>query len=109
MPLPTNNIVEGISNELYEKVKNGDIEATFEVAEILFRAKKYHPARMFYLTVSNHGVPAAFDRLKEIDYLLGYPGQSKNWLDMKEEIIKEVQQEQQETEKDESDQSSQSK
>ncbi|HCU05316.1 MAG TPA: hypothetical protein DIC51_03280 [Coxiellaceae bacterium] len=107
-----NEIVEQIPNELYAKVKNGDIEATFELAEILFREKEYHLARIYYLTVSNHGVPAAFDRLKEIDYLLGYPGQSKNWLDMKEEIIKEVQQEQQEqqeTEKDESDQSSQSK
>lgn len=104
-----NKIVEQIPNELHEKVKNGDIEATFELAEILFREKEYHLARIYYLTVSNHGVPAAFDRLKEIDSLLGYPGQSKNWLDMKEEIIKEVQQEQQETEKGESDQSNQLK
>lgn len=100
-----NNIVEQIPNELREKAKNGDIEAAFELAEILFRKKEYHAARIYYLMVSNHGIPAAFDRLQEIDYLLGHPGQSKPWIDMEEEIIKETQQEQQAAEQDESDKS----
>ena len=104
-----NNIVEQIPNELREKAKNGDIEAAFELAEILFRKKEYHAARIYYLMVSNHGIPAAFDRLYEIDYLLGHLGESKPWLDMKEEILKEVQQEQQGAEKGEPDQSDQSK
>lgn len=104
-----NNIIEQIPNELREKAKNGDIEAAFELAEILFRKKEYHAARIYYLMVSNHGIPAAFDRLYEIDYLLGHPGQSKPWLDMEDKIIKETQQEQQEqqvAEKDEPDKSS---
>ena len=104
-----NNIIEQISNELREKVKNGDIEATFELADILFREKQYHAARIYYLMASNHGIPAAFDRLQEIDYLVGHPGQSKPWIDMEEEIIKETQQEQQAAGKDESDKSGQAK
>jgi len=66
---------EGISDELLDKVASGNLDATLELAEELFKRGQYHLARIFFLMAKQDNQQIeeqAKERLGEIELILAH-------------------------------------
>ncbi|OGT05851.1 MAG: hypothetical protein A2103_03755 [Gammaproteobacteria bacterium GWF2_41_13] len=61
---------DAIPKMLFDKVEIGDMNATYELAEVLFKQQRYNFARILFLCAKQHGIGKANDRLAEIERLI---------------------------------------
>jgi len=90
-PKASDKHYESIQKEIFTRIEAGDINATLELADILFERRDYTLARVFYFIVDHHGsFPKAFDRLMQIEHMVWLQERNKRLADKQEKAVEEI-------------------